>query len=105
MREHLDGAPNPETREALQGDLDRIWDRTRPEIVGREHARRLRKRATVGEWTLARYRELAAANPALAPAALREADDTLGRLQGLGAAPDAVDERAGRSSPSCGTRS
>ena len=93
MREHLDGAPNPETREALQGDLDRIWDRTRPEIVGREHARRLRKRATVGEWTLARYRDLAAANPALAPVALREADDTLGRLQGLGAAQDAVDER------------
>ena len=93
MRVHLDGAPNPETREALQGDLDRIWDRTRPEIVGREHARRLRKRAAVGEWTLARYRELAAANPALAPAALREADDTLGRLQGLGAAQDAVDER------------
>ena len=93
MREHLDGAPNPETREALQGDLDRIWDRTRPEIVGREHARRLRKRAAVGEWTLARYRELAAANPALAPVALREAEDTLGRLQGLGAAQDAVDRR------------
>ncbi len=93
MRVHLDGAPNPETREALQGDLDRIWDRTRPEIVGREHARRLRKRAAVGEWTLARYRELAAANPALAPAALREAEDTLGRLQGLGAAQDAVDGR------------
>ena len=93
MREHLDGAPDPGTREALQGDLDRIWERTRPEIVGREHARRLRKRATVGEGTLARYRELAAANPALAPLVLQEADDTLGRLQGLGTARDAVDER------------
>ena len=93
MREHLDGAPDPGTREALQGNLDRIWERTRPEIVGREHARRLRKRATVGEGMLARYRELAAANPALAPMVLREADDTLGRLQGLGTARDAIDER------------
>ena len=95
MREHLDGAPDPGTREALQGDLDRIWERTRPEIVGREHARRLRKRATVGEAMLARYRELAAANPALAPVVLREADDILGRLQGLGAARDAIGERRG----------
>ncbi len=93
MREHLDGAPDPGTREALQGDLDRIWERTRPGIVGREHARRLRKRATVGEGMLARYRELAAANPALAPMVLREADDTLGRLRGLGTARDAIDER------------
>ena len=93
MREHLDGAPDPGTREALQGDLDRIWERTRPGIVGREHARRLRKRATVGEGMLARCRELAAANPALAPLVLREADDILGRLQGLGTARDAIDER------------
>ena len=93
MREHLDGAPDPGTREALQGNLDRIWERTRPAIVGREHARRLRKRATVGEGMLARYRELAAANPALAPMVLQEADDTLGRLRGLGTARDAIDER------------
>ena len=93
MREHLDGAPDPGTREALRGNLDRIWERTRPGIVGREHARRLRKRATVGEGMLARYRELAAANPALAPLVLQEADDTLGRLQGLGTARDAIDER------------
>ena len=93
MREHLDGAPDPGTREALQGNLDRIWERTRPAIVGREHARRLRKRATVGEGMLARYRELAAANPALAPVVLQEADDTFGRLQGLGTARDAIGER------------
>ena len=36
---------------------------------------------------------ISAANPALAPMVLQEADDILGRLRGLGTARDAIDER------------